>query len=84
MRLLIILIDSSVEVETYFELDKIIFTHDSNLTGTDDPDESDESDEPENVEEDEPEETKTSKYQVTSLQDALSAVKSVSHFISST
>ncbi|KAL4148227.1 hypothetical protein QTP88_002508 [Uroleucon formosanum] len=78
---LITLIDSSVEVETYFELDKIISTHDTNnLTGTDDPDEPDES---ENEEEDKPEEAETSKYQITSLQDALSAVKSVDHFISS-
>jgi len=29
---LITLIDSSVEVETYFELDEIISTHDTNLT----------------------------------------------------
>ncbi|XP_008189021.1 tigger transposable element-derived protein 4-like [Acyrthosiphon pisum] len=71
---LITLIDSSVEVETYFELDKIISTHDTNLTGTDDPDEPDE---PENKEEDEPAEAETSKYQITSLQDVLSAVKSV-------
>lgn len=68
---LITLIDSSVEVETYFELDKIISTHDTNLTGTDDPDEPDE---PENKEEDEPAEAETSKYQITSLQDALSAI----------
>lgn len=74
------LIDSSVEVDTYFELDKIISTHDTNLTSTDDPDESDE---PENEEEDEPEEAEISKYQITSLQDALSAVKNISHFISS-
>jgi len=77
---LITLIDSSVEIETYFELDKIISTHDTYLTGADDPDEPGE---PENEEEDEPEEAETSKYQITSLQDALSAVKSVSHFISS-
>ena len=77
---LITLIDSSVEVETYFEVDKIISTHDTNLTGADDPDEPGE---PENEEEDEPEEAETSKYQLTRLQDALSAVKSVSHFISS-
>ncbi|KAL4141823.1 hypothetical protein QTP88_004380 [Uroleucon formosanum] len=77
---LITLINSSVEVETYFELDKIISIHDTNLTGTDDPDEPDES---ENEEEDEPEEAETSKYQITNLQDALSAVKSVNHFISS-
>ncbi|KAL4148757.1 hypothetical protein QTP88_002919 [Uroleucon formosanum] len=76
---LITLINSSVEVETYFELDKIISTYDTNLTGTDDPDDPDES---ENEEEDEPEETETSKYQITNLQDALSAVKSVNHFIS--
>ncbi|KAL4143336.1 hypothetical protein QTP88_005677 [Uroleucon formosanum] len=50
---LITLIDSSVEVKTYFKLNKIISTHDTNLTGTDDPDESDEPDEPENVEKDE-------------------------------
>jgi len=74
---LITLIDSSVEVDTYFELDKIISTHDINLTSTEDPDE------PENEEEDEAEEAETSKYQITNLQDALSAVKNVSHFISS-
>lgn len=65
---LITLVDSSVEVETYFELDKIISTHDTNLMGTDDPDEPGE---PENEEEDESEEAETSKYQITSLQDAL-------------
>jgi len=66
---LITLIHISVQVDTYLELDKIISTHDTNLTGTDDPDES------ENEEEDEPEEAETSKYQITSLQDDLSAVK---------
>ncbi|XP_025406256.1 uncharacterized protein LOC112680386, partial [Sipha flava] len=53
---LITLIDNSVEVKTYFELDKFISSHDTNLTGTDDPDD------PENEEEDEPEEAETSKY----------------------
>lgn len=56
---LITLIDSSVEVDTYFELYEIISTRDTNLTSTDDPDEFDE---PENEEEDEFEEAETSKY----------------------
>ena len=38
---LITLIDNSVEVDTYFELDEIITTHDTSLTSTDDPDEPD-------------------------------------------
>lgn len=73
-------IDSCFEVDNYFELDEIISTHDTNQTSTDDPDEPDE---PKNEEEDELGEAETSKYQITSLQIALSAVKNVSHFISS-
>ncbi|VVC29299.1 DDE superfamily endonuclease domain [Cinara cedri] len=75
---LITLIDSSVEVETYFKLDKLVSTHDTNLTNIDDPDESDE---PKSEDADETEEAETSKYQVISLQNALSAVKNVIHFI---
>jgi len=77
---LITVIDSSVEADTYFELDELISTHDTNLMSTDDPDEPDE---PDNEKEDEFEETETSTFQITNLRDALSAVKNVSHFISS-